>query len=375
MNISHSKEQDYPFFSIVLPTKNRSEIIHFAIDSVLNQDFSNYELLVIDNDDTDNTANLVQTYLTNSKVKYFKTGNLSMAENWNYGFRQVSGKYILVIEDKFIVKPHALKVLHDLIILTNPYILSWKDRNYLSVKNNTTAVPEKLTVVSYASSEIISWLLNMEYYKYNRLKDVLPRGFNSCIKYELYQHIFAEHGALSMENAPDYTLGYQVLFSSESINYINYQFYGQFTLEKHYSIGALHDSGNIADAQRGMNSKSTSITEVERQPLNIINTDTIIIEDFLRVAELYGKKYIFDNFNSKNYFETIYLNTLNRFAGNWPSQKDYFRELCQKIINYIIYTKYKGWKTSLIKVYILNIFYLYPRIIAVRLYHSIFYRE
>ena len=44
-----------PFFSIVLPTYNRSKFIGKAIESVIGQSFTNFELLIIDDGSTDNT--------------------------------------------------------------------------------------------------------------------------------------------------------------------------------------------------------------------------------------------------------------------------------------------------------------------------------
>ena len=51
-----------PFFSIILPTKNRSFIIANTIESILGQTYIDFEFIIIDNSDDLDTCNLVLTY-------------------------------------------------------------------------------------------------------------------------------------------------------------------------------------------------------------------------------------------------------------------------------------------------------------------------
>ena len=48
-----------PFFSIVIPTKNRSFLVGYAIQSVRRQSFDDYEIVIADNDDTEETRQVV----------------------------------------------------------------------------------------------------------------------------------------------------------------------------------------------------------------------------------------------------------------------------------------------------------------------------
>jgi hypothetical protein len=55
--------------SVIIPTYNRATVLEDAIESVLNQTFKNFELLIIDDGSTDDTPQLVEKYQNN--VKYF----------------------------------------------------------------------------------------------------------------------------------------------------------------------------------------------------------------------------------------------------------------------------------------------------------------
>jgi glycosyltransferase involved in cell wall biosynthesis len=90
------KKDEEPFFSIVLPTKNRSFLVGYAIESILMQSFKNFEVIIVDNDDTNATQNVVATF-DDSRIHYYKTGNLSMPDNWEYGCTKIAGKYLLIL--------------------------------------------------------------------------------------------------------------------------------------------------------------------------------------------------------------------------------------------------------------------------------------
>jgi len=72
-----------PLFSIVLPTFNRADLIGEAIDSVLVQSCPSWELLIIDDGSTDATAQRVQPYLADSRIRYERRehGGVSAARN------------------------------------------------------------------------------------------------------------------------------------------------------------------------------------------------------------------------------------------------------------------------------------------------------
>lgn len=86
-------QEDQPLVSIILPVKNGSDYISGAIDSLLSQTFSNFELIVIDDGSTDQTAQIVKGY-SDPRITLVSQENQGVSKATNRGFAMARGKYI-----------------------------------------------------------------------------------------------------------------------------------------------------------------------------------------------------------------------------------------------------------------------------------------
>ena len=85
--------------SVIIVTHNRERLLTGAIDSVLRQKFSDFELVIIDDASTDNTGEVVKKYLVDKRVKYKKVAKChSIAQVRNSAWPYVSGKYIAILD-------------------------------------------------------------------------------------------------------------------------------------------------------------------------------------------------------------------------------------------------------------------------------------
>jgi glycosyltransferase involved in cell wall biosynthesis len=87
--------------SVVLPTFNGEKYISRAIDSVLSQSFSDFELIIINDGGNDNTESIIKGYsYSDSRIKYFKNEkNLGIVKSLNRGLNEAKGDYIARIDD------------------------------------------------------------------------------------------------------------------------------------------------------------------------------------------------------------------------------------------------------------------------------------
>ena len=80
-----------------------------AIDSVLNQTFKDFELIVVDNYSSDNTESVVKSY-ADDRVRYFKNQNKGfIGVNRNYGIKKSRGEYIAFLDDDDLWLPEKLE--------------------------------------------------------------------------------------------------------------------------------------------------------------------------------------------------------------------------------------------------------------------------
>jgi len=85
--------------SVIIITHNREKFLPIAIESVLHQKFSAFELIVIDDASIDNTEDVIKKYSEDDRVKYFKIPKAtSIAQVRNSAWGHVNGKYIAVLD-------------------------------------------------------------------------------------------------------------------------------------------------------------------------------------------------------------------------------------------------------------------------------------
>ena len=72
-----------PQISVIIPCFNTGRYISYAIDSVLNQSYKDYEVIVINDGSTDNTYEILLPYIEAGKIRYYYQENagLSSARN------------------------------------------------------------------------------------------------------------------------------------------------------------------------------------------------------------------------------------------------------------------------------------------------------
>ena len=90
--------QQQILISIILPTFNHAKFLKKAIESVINQSYINWELIIIDNNSTDETFEIVNSY-SDRRIKYSKIHNNGViAASRNLGIRLSNGSWIAFID-------------------------------------------------------------------------------------------------------------------------------------------------------------------------------------------------------------------------------------------------------------------------------------
>ena len=94
--------------SVIIPVFNGEKYIREAIDSVLNQTFKDFEVIVIDDGSKDNTLSIIKEY--KSKIRWKSQENRGQASATNEGIKMAEGEYIAYLDADDVCMPERLEV-------------------------------------------------------------------------------------------------------------------------------------------------------------------------------------------------------------------------------------------------------------------------
>jgi glycosyltransferase involved in cell wall biosynthesis len=98
-----------PRISVLLPTFNRARFLRASLDSILSQTIPPFEVIVIDDGSTDETAEIVRGY--GDRLVYLPKQNAGKSTALNLGLQHVRGDYVWIMDDDDVALPDGLKRL------------------------------------------------------------------------------------------------------------------------------------------------------------------------------------------------------------------------------------------------------------------------
>lgn len=97
-----------PLVSVIIPTYNCPHFLREAVDSALNQTYSNREVIIVDDGSTDNTPEVVREY--GDRVRYIRQNNSGTAAARNTGIRNAKGELIAFLDHDDVWLPRKLEL-------------------------------------------------------------------------------------------------------------------------------------------------------------------------------------------------------------------------------------------------------------------------
>lgn len=106
-----------PIISVIVPVYNQDKIVERCINSILNQDFQNLEVIVINDGSIDNTLNILKEVANQDhRVKIIDKKNEGVSRARRDGLKASKGQFICFVDGDDNLSPNALKNLYDIII-------------------------------------------------------------------------------------------------------------------------------------------------------------------------------------------------------------------------------------------------------------------
>ena len=147
------------FFTVVIPTHNRSNLLKRAINSVLNQTFEDFELIVVDDHSTDDTSFVVMAF-SDCRIQYVPNHRMKGAcGSRNTGIFSAKGQWVAFLDDDDEWLPEKLDLQYKTIqksnseigmICSDYIILKGKNKKPALIKNRPTGWIQKKVLYGYS---------------------------------------------------------------------------------------------------------------------------------------------------------------------------------------------------------------------------------
>ena len=145
--------KDKIFFSIVIPTYNRASLITRTVISLLEQEYQNFEVIIVDDGSTDDTEAVVKNIDT-LKVSYHKIKNSERGCARNFGAKLAKGDYINFFDSDDLAKPNHLSTANKTILDKNfPELFHL---NYMVMNSNSEFLKSNVGNATLANGILIN---------------------------------------------------------------------------------------------------------------------------------------------------------------------------------------------------------------------------
>lgn len=242
--------EETPFFSVIIPTYNRAQILIKTLQSVLEQTFQNFEVIIIDNGSTDNTEQVIKKVEDNRVHYRWQKGTGSPANPRNQGIKLSRGKWICLLDSDDLWFPNKLAETYKN-ICQNPKVnilchtvlrLDVETNLCRKIKVGRRGLNYRKLLLHGNCLVNSAVVFNNRFMKENNLKINESDSFVTCEDYDFWL-MFAYKGALFL--FIDQPLGLLVINNKENMtSSVNRFFENIEALIKHHAFSIQNFSSN-----------------------------------------------------------------------------------------------------------------------------------
>lgn len=275
-----------PFITVVIPLYNKQNYVGKTLESVLNQSFTNFEVVLINDCSTDNSFAVVAAF-DDSRIKLLShSKNQGLSATRNTGIKNATSKYIAFLDADDLWKPDFLKEIYQL-------MTSFPDA-HLFATNYEEIIDDKITILPANGAEKLlkSGLISNYFEKSLQQPLYCPSSF--CVKKEVFEKIG---------------------FYNEKITYgedVDFNIRANLVYKLVYSTCALTQYHTVSENQiTQSNFSSKKITDFDYYEKNNTNLSLKKFIDFQRYthAKMYKMEGDFEKYNQLK--DSISMSNLN----------------------------------------------------------------
>lgn len=309
----YKKQMNTPLISVIIPTFNYGNYIAEAIYSVINQTYTNWECIIVDDGSVDNTAQVVTQIINdypNKNIKYYFIKNSGTSAAKNYGIKISAGEYIQFLDAddtlairKFETAIRIFKQVDCALVFGTVVFFSCEKESitlfnkypcgYLSTESLTGAVLiKKLVENNFAT-------ISSPFVKASFVKKV--EGFNIDINHNedwlFWMRVALENPLFIFDNSEEIVAKIRV-HNTSAMNNNHKMFIGE-------KIVRLKFNKEIED--------SKYLSLIEKTILKKLNNDLLALHEIRTLSLKLGLKYVLVNFFSdpRSNYKLIYKSIKN----------------------------------------------------------------
>jgi glycosyltransferase involved in cell wall biosynthesis len=198
-----------PEISVLMPVYNCSNYIYDSIFSILNQTFSNFELIIIDDCSTDNTVDIIKN-INDQRIKLIeKQQNTGCTKSLNFALKFATGKYIarmdgddISFSDRLEKQYQFMEANSDVILCGGGYEVINSDKKFIPYLSHEELLFDMINHCPFAHPTI---MIRNEILKKNQIN--YDPNFEPAEDYEMWTRL-SEYGKIA--NIPDKLIKYRI---------------------------------------------------------------------------------------------------------------------------------------------------------------------
>lgn len=209
-----------PEISVIIPVYNRQDTISISLNSLINQSYNNFEVIIIDDGSYDSTSRVIEKYLESDiRFKYIYQDNSGVAIARNKGLELATGNYVCFLDSDDYYESKFLEKMYEKIKENHENEVCYCGYNIVSVSKKSkrkTQFKSGDILIDYILEKVnihtTGWLIKRELLLKNNIN--FPEGVSWGEDFEFFCHV------LSITNkvvfVPDYLTNYTVDFTDSS---------------------------------------------------------------------------------------------------------------------------------------------------------------
>lgn len=284
--------KDTPIISVIIPVFNIESFIEDCIKSILNQSFTNYEIIFVNDGSTDNSVSIINKYMQqNSNLKLIHQENQGTGEARNNGLKNALGEYLLFIDADDTIENLMIEKLYQKAIEENADIV------FCNINRIDSQQGQKIDSKSYKVVD-----------KKALFKYILTFQYDSSVWAKLYKKsLFMTNKILfpsKLKHNEDNATFFKIIYYAKEISFLNQYLYNWRIVE---------------------NSKSQTIS---KERLNSINSVLTIRYDFLTKYNIY---HMYEDEFLLGMSRLLEVRIQNVLISNQPELKEYIIKLIDSL--------------------------------------------